>query len=115
MSYKLAQNNQTDIMTDINNRTTYKLGTLSGNAESENGKKLFNNCEADKTGGCSYGAYQIATGTGTMKDYLNYIKKMKNIKNSTICFNKPVDLMLQSKELTHLNLRGKIFHKIQNF
>jgi len=77
ISYKLAQNNQTDVMTDVNSHDTYKLGTLSGEGESKNGKVLFNNCGADKKGGCSYGTYQIATGPGTMKDYLNYLKSKK--------------------------------------
>ena len=57
------------------NTKAYKLGTLSGKAESNNGKNIFNNCNADKTGGCSYGTYQIETKKGTMKDYLNYLNQ----------------------------------------
>lgn len=53
----------------------YTLGLLSRLSESNNGKKLWNNGEKDKTGGWSYGLYQIATKTGTMNDYLNYILK----------------------------------------
>ena len=74
-SYKIAQNNKTNIANDAN---SYKLGTLSGKAESDNGKKIFNNCNADKTGGCSYGTYQIETKKGTMKDYLNYLNQNPN-------------------------------------
>ena len=51
----------------------YKLGLLSRLKESDNGKKLWNNGETDKTGGWSYGLYQIATKTGTMNDYLKYL------------------------------------------
>lgn len=54
-------------------RNPYKLGTLSGLYESNNGNVLWNNCNADKTGGCSYGTYQIETKKGTMKDYLRYL------------------------------------------
>lgn len=74
-SYKIAQNNKPNIANDAN---SYKLGTLSGKAESDNGKKIFNNCNADKTGGCSYGTYQIETKKGTMKDYLNYLNQNPN-------------------------------------
>ena len=73
-SYKVAQNIKGNITNDA---SPYKLGTLSGKAESNNGKKIFNDCDADKTGGCSYGTYQIATGPGTMKDYLTYMKNNK--------------------------------------
>ena len=54
-------------------RNPYKLWTLSGLYESNNGNVLWNNCNADKTGGCSYGTYQIETKKGTMKDYLRYL------------------------------------------
>ena len=54
-------------------RNPYKLGTLRGLYESNNGNVLWNNCNADKTGGCSYGTYQIETKKGTMKDYLRYL------------------------------------------
>lgn len=53
----------------------YKLGTLSGLYESNNGKKLWNNGNSDKTGGWSYGTYQIATQNGTMNDYLKYLQQ----------------------------------------
>ena len=55
-------------------KTTYKLGTLSGLMESNDGKKLWNNGKLDKTGGWSYGTYQIATKNGTMKDYLLHLQ-----------------------------------------
>ena len=50
----------------------YKLGSLSGQFESGGGKSNFGH---DSTGGWSYGTYQIAANTGTMKEYLNYLKK----------------------------------------
>lgn len=53
----------------------YKLGTLSGLYESGNGQKLWNNGNLDKTGGWSYGTYQIATQNGTMNDYLKYLQQ----------------------------------------
>ena len=71
-SYKVAQNNKGNTANDA---SSYRLGTLSGEAESNNGKNIFNNCNADKTGGCSYGTYQIETKKGTMKDYLNYLNQ----------------------------------------
>ena len=71
-SYKIAQNTKGN---EVNDANSYKLGTLSGEAESNNGKNIFNNCNADKTGGCSYGTYQIETKKGTMKDYLNYLNQ----------------------------------------
>ena len=77
-SYKIAQNTKVNTANDV---SSYKLGTLSGVAESENGKKLFNDCKADRTGGCSYGTYQIATGPGTMKDYLNYMKNKEEYRD----------------------------------
>ena len=55
--------------------SSYELGTLSREAESNNGKNIFNNCKADKTGGCSYGNYQIETRQGTMNDYLNFLNR----------------------------------------
>ena len=59
----------------------YKLGTLSGLYESNNGKKLWNNGKLDKTGGWSYGIYQIATQNGTMNDYLNYLQQHPNYRH----------------------------------
>ncbi len=49
-SYKITQNNKENM---VNDASSYRLGTLSGEAESNNGKNIFNNCNADKTGGCS--------------------------------------------------------------
>ena len=62
-------------------RQEYKLGTLSGEAESNQGRNMFNNCNVDKTGGCSYGTYQIETKKGTMKDYLNYLQRTPNYQD----------------------------------
>ena len=59
----------------------YKLGTLSGLYESNNGQKLWNNGNLDKTGGWSYGTYQIETKKGTMNDYLNYLGKKSYYQN----------------------------------
>jgi len=59
----------------------YQLGTLSALMESNNGKKLWNNGKLDKTGGWSYGTYQIATKDGSMNDYLKYLQRNSNYKN----------------------------------
>ncbi len=56
----------------------YTLGTLSGLYESHKGQNLWNNGNLDKTGGWSYGTYQIAAKNGTMKDYLRYLQKHPN-------------------------------------
>ena len=87
-SYQIAQNSLPNSASDVastqpsyNTLPEYQLGMLSAKGETDNGKNLFNNCEADKTGGCSYGTYQIATGPGTMKDYLNYMKNKEEYKN----------------------------------
>ena len=86
--YQLAQNSLPNSGSDVvslppsyNALPEYQLGMLSAKGETDNGKNLFNNCEADKTGGCSYGTYQIATGPGTMKDYLNYMKNKEEYKD----------------------------------
>ena len=86
--YQLAQNSLPNSGSDVaplqptyNALLEYQLGMLSAKGETDNGKNLFNNCEADKTGGCSYGTYQIATGPGTMKDYLNYMKNKEEYKD----------------------------------
>ena len=87
-SYQIAQNTTPNTVSDVastqpsyNTLPEYQLGMLSAKGETDNGKNLFNNCEADKTGGCSYGTYQIATGPGTMKDYLNYMKNKEEYKD----------------------------------
>lgn len=72
---QLTQNN-----TQINDgkhlsRQNYQLGTLSRRQESNNGQQLRNNGKLDTTGGWSYGTYQIETKSGTMNDYLNYLKQ----------------------------------------
>ena len=43
-SYKVAQNIKGNITNDA---SSYKLGTLSGKAESNNGKNIFNDCDAE--------------------------------------------------------------------
>ena len=64
-----------------NPRDYYQIGTLSALEESNNGKKLWNNGDLDKTGGWSYGTYQIATKDGTMNDYLTHLQKNPNYKS----------------------------------
>lgn len=54
--------------------TPYQLGTLSSTMESNGGNKLWNNGLQDRTGGWSYGTYQIATKNGTMNDYLKHLQ-----------------------------------------
>ena len=87
-SNQLTQNTNPNTMSDVaplqpsnNVLPEYQLGMLSAKEESDNGKQLFNNCNADKTGGCSYGTYQIETKKGTMKDYLNYLNKNPNYQD----------------------------------
>lgn len=65
----------------IKQEQAYQLGTLSELMESDNGKKLWNNGNLDKTGGWSYGTYQIATKDGTMNDYLTHLQKNPNYQN----------------------------------
>ena len=65
----------------IKQEQAYQLATLSGLMESDNGKKLWNNGNLDKTGGWSYGTYQIATKDGTMNDYLTHLQKNPNYQN----------------------------------
>ena len=59
----------------------YQIGTLSATMESNGGKRLWNNGELDKTGGWSYGTYQIATKNGTMNDYLAHLQKNPNYQS----------------------------------
>ncbi len=52
-----------------------ELGNLSARYESGNrGAGAINDGTKDVTGGWSYGKYQIATLTGTMDDFLDYVK-----------------------------------------
>ncbi len=60
---------------------TYQLGTLSSLMESNGGKKLWNNGNLDKTGGWSYGTYQIETKKGTMKDFLAHLRRKPAYQN----------------------------------
>jgi hypothetical protein len=52
--------------------TTASLGEIS--AAYESGKRGSDAIGNDSTGGWSYGKYQIATKTGTMKKFLTYLK-----------------------------------------
>ena len=56
----------------------YKLGTLSGKEESNN-----NYCAIgyDRSGGRSYGKFQIATKPGTMNEYIQYLNKNEPYKS----------------------------------
>ena len=72
-SYKIAQNNKGNTNTNL----SYKIGTLSGISESGNDPAAIGK---DNSGGPSYGAYQIATYTGTMNKYLNFIKNNPQYK-----------------------------------
>ena len=72
-SYKIAQNTKGKISTNL----SYKLGTLSGFSESGHDPAAIGK---DNAGGPSYGAYQIATYTGTMNKYLNFIKNNPQYK-----------------------------------
>lgn len=72
-SYKIAQNTKGNINTNL----SYKLGTLSGLSESGHDPAAIGK---DNAGGPSYGAYQIATYTGTMNKYLNFIKNNPQYK-----------------------------------
>ena len=60
-----------------NKEASYELGTLSGRNESNN-----NYCAigGDKSGGYSFGKYQIASKPGTMNDYINYLSKNEQYK-----------------------------------
>lgn len=66
---------------NLNPRDYYQIGTLSGLMESNNGKQLWNNGNLDKTGGWSYGTYQIATKDGTMNDYLSHLQRNPNYQS----------------------------------
>lgn len=65
--------------------TTYKLGSLSSNFESNNNPAAIG---YDTTGGYSYGTYQIETKQGTMKDFLKFL-------NSCDCY-RPYAAALQN-------------------
>ena len=69
--YQFAQNSLPNSGSDVVKPRDYKLGTLSGLSESGNDPAAIGK---DNAGGPSYGAYQIATYTGTMNKYLNFIR-----------------------------------------
>ena len=75
--YQLAQNSLPNSRSDVVKPKDYKLGTLSGLSESGNDPAAIGK---DNAGGPSYGAYPIATYTGTMNKYLNFIKNNPQYK-----------------------------------
>ena len=75
--YQFAQNSLPNSGSDVVKPRDYKLGTLSGLSESGNDPAAIGK---DNAGGPSYGAYQIATYTGTMNKYLNFIKNNPQYK-----------------------------------
>ena len=104
-SYKIAQNNKGN----TNTKLSYKIGTLSGISESGNDPAAIGK---DNSGGPSYGAYQIATYTGTMNKYLNFIKNnpQYNFNNSQYNFIinthlQPLLNSVQNKELLNIDSR----------
>ena len=56
---------------DPNRGLNSELGSLSSRYESNGNPGAIGN---DRTGGFSYGEYQIATNTGTMDAYMNYLR-----------------------------------------
>ena len=54
----------------------YRLGMLNGKEEADNNPAAIG---YDKDGGYSYGLYQIANRTKSMKGYLNFLAKSKDI------------------------------------
>ena len=74
---QLAQNSLPNSGSNVVNPRDYKLGTLSGLSESGHDPAAIGK---DNAGGPSYGAYQIATYTGTMNKYLNFIKNNPQYK-----------------------------------
>ena len=75
--YQLIQNFLPNSRSDVVKPKDYKLGTLSGLSESGNDPAAIGK---DNAGGPSYGAYPIATYTGTMNKYLNFIKNNPQYK-----------------------------------
>lgn len=70
-AYKKAKSAFSGIIPDAKN-----LGSLS--AWYESGNKGSSSVGWDATGGASFGKYQIATKTGTMGNFLNYLKNSGN-------------------------------------
>ena len=58
--------------------TSYKPGTLSASFESNGNPAAIG---YDKTGGYSYGTYQIETKNGTMKDFLAFLTSQTAYRN----------------------------------
>ena len=79
--YKIADNAYAGIKSDAEveskeiektNKNDYTLGTLSSNHEAKGNPAIIGE---DNAGGPSYGRYQIATKTGTMAKYINFLSK----------------------------------------
>lgn len=75
-NYKLLFGNSSEEQMTTIPRTKYQAGALSREFESSGNPAAIG---IDNAGGPSYGAYQIATIPGTMKEYLNYLKNSKNL------------------------------------
>ena len=78
---KVADNEYAGTKSDVNiergkkeknNKDNYKLGTLSSIYEAKGNPAIIGE---DNAGGPSYGRYQIATKTGTMAKYINFLSK----------------------------------------
>lgn len=75
-NYKLLFGNSSEEQMTTIPRTKYQAGALSREFESSGNPSAIG---IDNAGGPSYGAYQIATIPGTMKEYLNYLKNSENL------------------------------------
>ena len=71
-SNNLSEIEDKDTFIRNKNNADYKLGTLSSKHESLRNPAAIGH---DNAGGYSYGSYQIATKTGTMKSYIDYLKQ----------------------------------------
>lgn len=69
--------NQFGILRSYKN-SNYQLGTLSAAYETGGDPLKIGN---DEAGGYSYGRYQIATKTGTMQSYINYLNRIPEYKS----------------------------------
>ena len=71
--YKKKNDEEVKSESDNNdNREHYKLGELSAKYEFQRSPDAIG---YDNAGGYSYGRYQIATNTGTMQSYINYLNR----------------------------------------
>ena len=81
------------------------LGSISAKYES-NGKPGA--IGRDSTGGYSYGSYQIATKTGTMGTFMNYLKKEQKYSNIYTSLNNAGGNSGATSGSSHLKINGKI-------